>query len=156
MKTERLTKMAIVTALYIVLTIPLGTVGYGPIQFRIAEVLNLLAFIDPLYIPAVTLGCAISNFYSFGIIDVFVGSAATALATYLMSKTKNIWIASLWPAVFSVFVAAELYYLNIAPFWASFIGIAISEIVIVTVIGVPVFKIILKNKSLVEIIKGKK
>lgn len=155
MKTKQLAKMAIVTGLYIVLTMPFGMVSYGPIQFRVAEVLNLLAFIDPLYIPAITLGCAIANFYSFGIIDVFVGSFATLLATYLMHKTKNIWVASLWPCVFSIFVAGELYFLNIAPFWTSYISIGISEIIIVTIIGVPIFKTIMKNKNLLMMIKIK-
>jgi uncharacterized membrane protein len=153
MKIRQLTKMAIVTALYVVLTMPLASISYGPIQFRIAEILNLLAFIDPLYIPAITLGCAIANFYSFGLIDVFVGSAATLIATYLIYKTKNLWVASLWPAVFGVFVAAELYFLKIAPFWASTFSIAASEIIIVTIVGVPVFKYILKNKQLMKILK---
>lgn len=155
MKIRQLSKMAIVTALYIVLTMPIASVTYGPIQFRIAEILNLLAFIDPLYIPAVTLGCAIANFYSFGIIDVFVGGAGTLFATYLIHKTKNIWLASLWPAVFGTFIAAELYFLKIAPFWASTLSIGISEIIIVTIIGVPVFKIILRNKYLMELLKIK-
>lgn len=155
MKIRQLSKMAIVTALYIVLTMPIASITYGPIQFRIAEILNLLAFIDPLYIPAVTLGCAIANFYSFGLIDVFVGAAGTLCATYLIHKTKNIWLASLWPAVFGTFVAAELYFLKIAPFWASAFSIGFSEIIIVTIIGVPVFKIILKNKYLMEILKVK-
>lgn len=153
MKIRQLSKMAIVTALYIVLTTPLASFGYGPIQFRVAEVLNLLAFIDPLYIPAITLGCAISNLFSFGLIDVFVGSAATLIATFLIHKTKNIWLASLWPAVFGSFVAAELYFLNIAPFWASTFSIGISEIIIVTFIGVPIFKFILRNKRLLELLK---
>jgi uncharacterized membrane protein len=153
MKIRQLTKIAIVTALYIVLTMPMASISYGPVQFRIAEILNLLAFIDPLYIPAITLGCAIANFYSFGIIDVVVGSAATLIATFLIHKTKNIWIASLWPAVFGTFVAAELYFLKIAPFWASTLSIGISEIIIVTIIGVPVFKIIMKNKQLMKVLK---
>lgn len=153
MKIRQLSKMAIVTALYIVLTMPLASITYGPIQFRAAEILNLLAFIDPLYIPAVTLGCMISNFYSFGLIDVIVGGAGTLFATYLIHKTKNIWVASLWPAVFGTFIAAEFYFLKIAPFWASTFSIGISQIIIVTIIGVPVFKIILKNKYLLEMLK---
>jgi uncharacterized membrane protein len=155
LKTKQLVKIAISIALYIVLTLALAPIGYGPVQFRVSEVLNLLAFIDPLYIPAITIGCAISNFYSFGIIDVFVGSAGTLCATYLIYKTKNIWVASIWPAVFTVFVAAEFYFLNIAPFWASTFSLAVSELVIVTVIGVPLFKMILKNKKLVELLKIK-
>lgn len=145
-----LIKISIVVTIYIVSTIALGEFSYGPIQFRVSELLNFLAFIDPLYIIALTIGCAISNFYSFGIIDVFVGSFATLLSTYLMYKSKNMIIASLWPVINCVFVAGELYFLGIAPFWISLITIALGEFVIMTIIGVPVFKVIFKNKRFVE------
>lgn len=145
-----LIKISIVVTIYIVSTIALGEFSYGPIQFRVSELLNFLAFIDPLYIIALTIGCAISNFYSFGIIDVFVGSFATLLSTYLMYKSKNMIIASLWPVINCVFVAGELYFLGIAPFWISLITIALGEFVIMTIIGVPVLKVIFKNKRFVE------
>ncbi len=145
-----LIKISIVATIYIVSTIALGEFSYGPIQFRVSELLNFLAFVDPLYIIALTIGCAISNFYSFGIIDVFVGSFATLLSTYLMYKSKNMIIASLWPVINCVFVAGELYFLGIAPFWISLITIALGEFVIMTIIGVPVFKVIFKNKRFVE------
>lgn len=121
-----LIKISIVATIYIVSTIALGEFSYGPIQFRVSELLNFLAFIDPLYIIALTIGCAISNFYSFGIIDVFVGSFATLLSTYLMYKSKNMIIASLWPVINCVFVAGELYFLGISPFWISLITIALG------------------------------
>ncbi len=70
MNTRKLTLIAVVAALYVVLTVSLGMLGYGPIQFRVSEILNLLALIHPIYIFAVGLGCAISNLYVYGIIDV--------------------------------------------------------------------------------------
>lgn len=145
-----LIKISIVATIYIVLTVAFGDLSYGPIQARPSELLNFLAFIDPLYIIALTLGCAISNFYSFGLIDVIVGSAATLLSTYLMYKSKNMIVASFWPVINSVFVAAELYFLGLAPFWFSLLTIAIGEFIIMTIVGVPVFKIIFKNKRFVQ------
>ena len=77
--------MAIVTAIYIVLTItpPFNAIAYGAYQFRVSEMLNFLAFYHRKYLFAVTLGCMISNLYSFGMIDVFVGGGSTLLFVYL-------------------------------------------------------------------------
>ena len=64
-KTVRdLTHIAIVAALYVVLTVvpPFNLISYGPYQFRIAEMFNLLGFYNRKYIIAVTLGCVIANF----------------------------------------------------------------------------------------------
>lgn len=147
-----LLKISLVAAIYVVLTVSLGELSYGPIQARVSELLNFLAFIDPLYIPALVLGCAISNFYSFGLIDVIVGSFSTFVATYLMYKSKNMLIASIWPTLCSLFIAAEFYfYLNL-PFWASFATAALGEFFISTIIGYPIFKVLFKNKHFVNAI----
>lgn len=154
-KTEFLVKSAVVAALYAALTMTLGFISYGPIQFRIAEVMTLLAFIDPLYIPGLVLGCAISNITStIGIIDIIVGGLATLIAVYLIRKTKNLFIASLWPTIInSIFVGAELYYVLGLPFWLSALQVAIGEFVVVTIIGYPLFKYVLKNKTLVDALR---
>lgn len=148
-----LLKISIVAAIYVVVTLAFGEFSFGPIQARPSELLNFLAFIDPLYIPALVLGCAISNFFSFGIIDVFVGSLATLISTYLMYKTKNMVIASLWPVMNCVFVATELFILFNSPFWINLTTIALGEFFIMTIVGIPVFKAIFKNKRFVEIVR---
>lgn len=148
-----LMKMAIVAALYACTTIMLPGLSYGPVQVRFSELLNFLAFIDPYYIPALTLGCAISNFYSFGLIDVIVGSFATLLSTYAMYKCKNMIIASLWPVINCVFVAGELYFLGLEPFWFSLGTIALGEFVVMTILGIPIFKIIFRNRHFVESVR---
>ncbi len=48
-----LTYIAIVAALYVILTVPLfNLISYGPYQFRIAEMFNLLGFYNRKYIIA--------------------------------------------------------------------------------------------------------
>lgn len=149
-----LIKISLVATIYIVLTLVFSDISYGPIQARPSELLNFLAFIDPLYIIGLTLGCAISNFYSFGLIDVIVGSFATLLSTYLMYKSKNMFTASLWPIINCVFVAAELYFLFAQPFWFNLITIAIGEFLIMTIVGYPLFKFALfKNRHFVESVR---
>ena len=71
--------IAIVAAIYVVLTVtpPLNAISYGAYQFRISEMMNFMAFYNPKYIIGVTIGCMIANFFSFGLLDVFVGGGST-------------------------------------------------------------------------------
>ncbi|MCD3297809.1 QueT transporter family protein, partial [Clostridium botulinum] len=147
-KINKIAKVAIVAAVYAVLTAAIAPISYGPIQFRLSEVMTLLAFIDPIYIPGLVLGCAISNLFSpLGIVDVVVGTTATFISVYMISKCKNLFVASLWPTINCVFIGGELYFLQHLPFWLTSLQVAIGEFVVVTIIGYPVFKILLKNNS---------
>lgn len=152
---KQLVKVAIVAALYIVTTVAIAPIGYGPVQFRISEILNLMAFINPIYGVSLTLGCAIANIYSsLGIYDVVFGTLSTALSVFFISKTKSLFVASLWPSLFiPIIVGLELYFLSNLPFIATAISILISEFIIMTLIAYPLFKIITKNKSLVSILE---
>ena len=137
-----LVRQAMIAAIYAVLTWMIPSLSYGPIQFRISEVITLLAFFNPEYIVGLTVGCAISNLLSsLGMIDV-------------MSKIKNIWIASLMPAVFSVLIGLEIVFISPEP--VSFIvvtaQIMLSEFIIVTILGVPLFKNLMKNSTFKNLI----
>ncbi|MDR0300089.1 MAG: QueT transporter family protein [Streptococcaceae bacterium] len=72
-----ITLIAIVAALYVVLTITpgLNALAYGPIQFRLSEMLNVLIFFNRRYIIAVTLGCVIADIFNpiFPVFDPIVG-----------------------------------------------------------------------------------
>ncbi|OFI07000.1 queuosine precursor transporter QueT [Clostridium acetireducens DSM 10703] len=155
MDTRKLSKIAITAAVYVVATVAIAPLSYGAIQLRFSEIMTLLAYIDPVYIPGLVLGCALSNLYSpLGIIDVFIGTIATFISVYMISKTKNLLLASIWPtAINSVFIGAELYFVLNQPFLISTFYIAIGQFLVVTLIGYPVFKLILKNKSVVNILK---
>lgn len=147
MKTNRLVRGAIVAALYAILTLTLP--AYGALQFRLSEIMTLLAFIDPFYVVPLTLGCAIANIASpFGILDVIFGSLASFLALTAMSKTRNIYLASIWPAFFSFIIGLEIMFLSTETinFFLVTGQIMLSELVVVTIIGVPLFKAIMKNE----------
>lgn len=149
--TSLMARQAIVAALYAVLTWALPMLAYGPIQFRLSEVMTLLAFISPEYIIGLTIGCAISNiFSSYGLLDVVIGSFASFLAAYTMSRMKNIWIASLMPALFSILIGIEIYlYTGV---WETFylvtLQIMASEVGVVTIIGVPLYKLLEKKGAI--------
>ena len=71
--TKRIVVTGVIAAIYTILTIILAPISYGPIQFRISEIMMLLAFVDPIYIIGLTLGCFISNILGgFGILDIIL------------------------------------------------------------------------------------
>lgn len=144
---------SMVAAIYAVITWAIPSLSYGPIQFRISEVMTLLAFFNPQYIIGLTVGCALSNiFSSLGMIDIIVGTFASFLAAFVMSKIKNIWIASLMPALSAIIIGAEIVFVSLEPisYYVITTQIAISEFIIVTLVGVPLFKILSKNKKFKE------
>lgn len=154
-KVKKLVKIAITAAVYTVATLAIAPLSYGAIQFRLSEVMTLLAFIDPVYIIGLVLGCAISNLYSpLGIVDVIVGTSATLISVYMISKTKNLLISTLWPTIMNgLIVGAELFFVLNQPFWLSTIYVALGEFVVVTCIGYPLFKLLLKREDVIKILK---
>ncbi|HHY13866.1 MAG TPA: QueT transporter family protein [Thermoanaerobacterales bacterium] len=156
MKTNQLVRASIVTALYVILTYSLPSLAYGPIQFRVSEVITLLAYIDSFYIFPLTLGCALANIGSpLGIVDVIFGTLSSFLALYCMSKTKNMFLASLWPAIFSFIIGLEILFLSEVSvnFFIVTGQIMLSQFIIVSIIGVPIFKLIKKNDYLLNMLK---
>lgn len=138
-----LTQMALVAALYFVLTAlpPFNAISYGAYQFRISEMLNFLSFYKPKYIIALTVGCALSNLYSFGPIDVVVGSLQTllvlSLGVYLFQRYMTQTILGYNKAFlyfsllfsFSMFIiAAEQVFVLHLPFFFSWFSLAIGEL----------------------------
>lgn len=153
MKTKMLVRGAVVAALYAILTLTLP--AYGPLQFRLSEIMTLLAYFDPFYIIPLTLGCALANLASpFGIVDVMFGSLASFLALTAMSKTKNIYLASIWPAFFSIIIGLEIMFLSTEPinFFLITGQIMLSQFFVVTIIGIPVIKYIMKNEYVERLI----
>lgn len=152
---KKLVKIALTAAIYSVATIAIAPLSYGAVQLRFSEVMTLLAFIDPIYIPGLVLGCAISNLYSpLGIVDVIVGTSATLIAVYMVNKTKNLFFATLWPTISNgLIVGAELFFVLHQPFWISTIYVALGEFIVVTCIGYPLFKFLSKREDVMRVLK---
>lgn len=152
---KKIAIIGIVAAIYAVATIAIAPIAYGPIQFRVSEILTLLAFVNPIYIPGLVLGCIIANLFSpLGMVDVVVGSTATLISVYLISKSKNLLRASLWPSIINgLIIGAELHYLFNLPYLSSAAYVFIGEFAVVTVLGYPVFKTILNKESFLKTLK---
>lgn len=150
--TEKLVKTALIAAIYALLTIILAPISYGPLQFRISEILVLLAFIDPIYIAGLTLGCLLANLFGgIGIMDLVFGTLATFLsvsaisltAKFIKHRLTSLIISSLWPTIFNgIIIGWILNYVSGAPLILTMFQVAIGEFVVVTLIGIPIFKII--------------
>ena len=149
-----ITKNTVIICLYFTISIFISPISYGSIQFRISEILVLLPFINKKYSIGIILGCLITNFFSpFGIIDMIFGTFATFLTVIMVSKSKTLFVASLWPTIFSIIVSIQITIIQNIPILISSIQIMISEFIIVTIIGYPIFKIIIKSKKLYNMIK---
>ncbi len=133
----------LIAALYVVLTLPFGQIAFGPIQFRIAEVLTLLPFFTPWAIPGVTLGCLISNLLFSTPWDALFGTLATLIAAYFTYRSKHLLIAPLWPILFNgLIIGTMLVFMIIGEFrllpWLTMMAeVAVSEFIVCFAIGVP-------------------
>ena len=85
---------AAIAAIYVVLTMLVAPIAFGPIQFRISEALTILPFFTPVAIPGLFVGCLLSNILGGAVIwDVIFGSLATligAVGTYLLRKHRKL------------------------------------------------------------------
>ncbi|MBP2623019.1 QueT transporter family protein [Streptococcus oricebi] len=139
-----LTQIALVAAIYVVLTLtpPLNALSFGAYQFRVSEMMNFTAFYRPKYIIGVTLGCMLANFFSFGLIDVFVGGASTlvflSLGVFLFRRYMKDYLfnglinkAFFYFAIFfslSMFtIALELHIISKLPFLLTWFTTGLGE-----------------------------
>lgn len=90
---------AVIAAVYVVLTMVFMPISFGPIQFRISEILCVLPFFTPAAIPGLFIGCLLSNFFSgAAALDVIFGSIATlagAAGSYAVRRNK--WLVCVPP-----------------------------------------------------------
>ncbi len=150
-------RIAIVAALYVVLTLISYPFSYGMIQFRISEALMLLCCYDKRYTWSMVVGCIVSNLFSFDLIDCIFGTLATLLACIAMVLIKKKIISSFAPAIFNgIIIGLELYFVIDAPLLLSMIGVAVGELVVVVLLGNIIFYYIEKDKKLMELIGIKK
>ena len=87
-KTKKITRIGVVAALYATITLVLGSISYGPIQFRISEVMTLLPLFGKEYILSLTIGCFLANVIGpYGVPDIILGTLATLISVYLVYLT---------------------------------------------------------------------
>ncbi len=151
-ETTKIVRIGVVAAIYAALTLALGFISYGPIQFRIAEVMTLLPLLGKEYILALTIGCFLANVIGpYGVPDIVFGTLATFISVYLVYLTgKNmkhkpgyILIASLWPTIVNAIIVGGvvLHVFFGLPLILSALQVGFGQFMVITIIGVPLFKI---------------
>lgn len=155
--TQRITVCAVVAVLYVVLTTGFGIISYGPIQIRFAEILNLLAFFNPVFIFAITVGVFISNIFSpYGLVDMVLGTLASFISLVLVwasARLGSLLLASFWPIIVNAIIIAFLILIatNTPISFASFTPIAISisigQSIAMLGMAYPIFKYLTKRQE---------
>ncbi|MBR2375868.1 MAG: QueT transporter family protein [Clostridia bacterium] len=111
--TKRLCRAGIIAALYVVLTYAFAPFAFGPLQIRPAEALCILPLFFFEAVPALWIGCMLSNLSSpFLVYDVLIGSLATLLAafcTYLIGRFfkkdfPRLALGGIFPVVFNALI----------------------------------------------------
>lgn len=139
---SELTKMALVAALYVAVTVVLSVISFGAVQLRLSEMFNYLVLYHKRYIVAVTAGVVLANFMSpTWMLDVPIGGFATFIVLIICrAVTKNIQNMPLKMAVTAIIVTAsmftvaiQLYIIFGLPFWPTYFMIAVGELLSMTV-----------------------
>ena len=156
-KLRRLTRIAMISGAYVVLSTVLAPISFGPVQFRVAEALTLWAIFGYDYAFGLTLGCALSNFIGVatganpaGMMDVIFGSMATLIAGILCYHFRNIRTfnqpvlsASMAAIVNAIIIPLELVIAmdtpDSLPLFAA--QVFIGEAVVVFLIGLPLYNL---------------
>ncbi len=139
---------AAVAALYVVFTMPFGTLAINPyVQIRPAEALTILPALMPWSIVGLTVGCAVSNIIStFGILDVLLGSTITLIAGLLTAFVfKKFYLAPIPPVVLNALLLPVVWLLA-APegvTWSVYLlevlGLLVSQSVVCFGLGIPLY-----------------
>ena len=151
-KVQFITQGAVIAAIYVVLVLIFDTFSFGPIQFRIAEVLTIMPYFTPAAIPGLFVGCLIANIIGGGLIwDIVFGSIATligAIGSYLVRKNK--WLVPLPPIIANTiivpFVLKYAYgYDGLLVYFMFTVGL--SEIIVCGIIGMALLTVMAKNRE---------
>ena len=151
---SELTKIALVAALYVAVTVVLSVISFGAVQLRLSEMFNYLALYNKRYVIAVTLGVVLANFMSpTWVLDVPIGGISTFIVLLICRAcTKNIQNMKIRMVITALIVTASMFtvagQLTIMldlPFWPTYLSVAIGELVSMTVGGVTIY---LLNKKM--------
>lgn len=144
----------IIAAAYVVLTFVANAlnIAYGPIQFRVSEVMTILPILTPAAIPGLTIGCFIANLGSpYGAVDIICGTFATFLAAVLTYYSRKITIKNLpvlsmfFPVIVNaIIIGLEITLLmpegfKLTAFLITAFQISLGQLVVCYGLGIPLY-----------------
>ena len=153
-KTRNLVFSALIASIYVVLTLLLRPISYGPIQFRVSEALCVLPYFTPAAIPGVFIGCLISNLLGGAVLmDIVFGSLATligAIGSWLLRRKR--WLVSLPPILSNTLIipwVLKFAYGSEDLVWYMMITIGIGEILAIGVLGQLLISVLAKYRKMI-------
>ena len=175
-KTLSLVQGALIAAMYAALFYAQNLIFPGTatmaVQFRVAELLCILALWTPSAIWGLALGTMIANISSIGVglpLDMIFGTVATILAAACIWKFRNVRVKGLpllslsMPAIFNGIIVGleiEIFFFEGKFVFADFLKrlavtggcVALGEIVVVLIAGSAV-AVLFEKKHIVEKLK---
>lgn len=149
-----ITKIAIVAALYIVLTVLIYPLSFDEIQVRFSEVLLLLCFFDKKYGIGIVVGCAVSNLFSPIPLDVLFGTVQTIVAVVLIGYLRPLILSLILTILSMVIVGLEIAVISsFDMWWLITIQVMAGEAIVLLGIVYPLSFLLKRSKSFMKIIK---
>lgn len=145
-----LARIAIIAALYAVITVVLQPISYGPIQVRVSECLTILPIFYWEAVPALFLGVFIANIFGgFGIYDIVFGSLLTFIAALLTRRFRKIVPVAFMFPVFVNGLGVPLYLAPLTnnPYWLLVGYITLGQAVAVWGLGSLLYGAISKRST---------
>lgn len=137
---RRVAIAGVVGALYVVLSLLVAPLAYGPVQFRLGEVLKPLVIKYPATIPAFAVGVGIVNLFSPQagglelILMPIVNLVGGALCWVLARRIGGVFATYVASLVFALIIAAGvatvLHFAAGLPYLLAFGSVAVSEIIL--------------------------
>ncbi len=173
--TKRLCRAGVIAALYVALTYAFGALSHqGILQIRPAEALCVLPLFFPEAIPALFVGCALSNLTSpFALYDVLVGAGATLLSSLLTyfagrlfkGRVARICVGGIFPVLLNalllpvviVFLSGQANAESALSYAAVALSLLVTESVWVYGLGTPLYLFIdrMRRRSVSAFCEGK-
>ncbi len=106
-------RAGIIACLYVILSLLTFPLASGAVQLRVSEVLTLLPLIYVEAIPALFIGCLLSNLITgCALLDVFLGSLITLVCAFLTfiagkfikNKIIKVLVGGAFPIIFNAFL----------------------------------------------------
>jgi uncharacterized membrane protein len=137
---RRVAVAGVVGALYVVLSLAVAPLAYGPLQFRLGEVLKPLVIRYPVTIPAFALGVGIVNLFSplagglelilMPIVNLVGGILCWFVAQRIGGKIGTYAASLLFAVIIAAGVGVVLTVAAGLPYLASFASVAVSETIL--------------------------
>jgi uncharacterized membrane protein len=136
-----------VAALYAVFTVAVAPISYGPVQFRVSEMLKAFVLFDPWLALGVGIGTFFANLASpfvgpwelvwMPLTDIVGGLLAWALYYFILRQRLAVLPMILYALTTGAAVGLMLWALGLGGFWFLAGSVAASEMVIL-VGGLPI------------------